>query len=92
MDTTDLLLRVMVVAMIGWVASSYRLTRSRLPPRWRRRLIIPLWFGWMIFGLAGPVYAGRLVVSEALVTGASFTAGMAVYLLLFSLNMSRRSR
>ena len=90
MGTTDILLRVMVFALIGWIASSYRIAQSRLRPRWRRRLIIPLWFVWMIFGLGGPVFAGTIAVSDALATGASFTVGMTVYLLLHTLQ--RRSR
>ena len=92
METTDLLLRLMAVAMIGWVATSYRVKHSRLAPRWRRVLILPLWFIWMSFALGGPVYTGRLPLNEALATGASFTVGMTVYLFLFSLSMSRRSR
>ena len=92
METTDLLLGLMAVAMIGWVATAYRVAHSRLAPRWRRVLIVPLWFVWMIFALGGPVYTGRLPLSEALATAASFTVGMTVYLFLFSLSMGRRSR
>jgi len=92
MGTTDVLLRVMFLAMIGWLASSYRVVHSGLHSRWRSRLIIPLWFVWMVFGLGGPVYAGSLSLGDALTTGASFTAGMSVYLLLFSLQRGRRSR
>ena len=92
MGTTDIVLRSMIFAMIGWIACSYRLSRSNLRPRWRRGLIIPLWFVWMAFGLGGPVYAGTLLPRDALTTAASFTAGMAAYLLLHSVLSSRRSR
>ena len=90
MGTTELLLRVMMFALAGWLASSYRVMRSRLRPGWRRGLIIPLWFGWMVFGLGGPVYAGSLTLTDAMATGASFTVGMTVYLLLYSLQRHRR--
>jgi len=90
MGTTELLLRVMLFAMVGWLASSYRIMRSRLSPRWRRGLVIPLWFVWMVFGLGGPVYTGSLALADALVTGASFTVGMTVYLLLFTLQSRKR--
>jgi len=92
MGTTDLLLRVMVIAMIGWLASSYRIVQSRLKPEWRRALIIPLWFVWMSLGLGGPVYTGALPLHEALTTGASFTVGMSVYLLLATLRSRIGSR
>lgn len=92
MGTTDLLVRVMVFAMVGWVATSYRIVHSSLDARWRRRLIVPLWFVWMAFGLGGPVHAGSLALSDALSTGASFTIGMTVYLLLYTLQRRARSR
>ncbi len=92
MGTTDVLVRVMIFAMAGWVATSYRIVHSGLDARWRRRLIIPLWFVWMTFGLAGPVYTGSLALTDALSTGASFTIGMTVYLLLYTLQRRSRSR
>jgi hypothetical protein len=92
MGSTDVLVRVMIFAMAGWIASSYRIAHSRLNPRWRRGLIIPLWFVWMAFGLGGPVYAGALTLSDALSTGASFTVGMSVYLILYTLQRRSRSQ
>ncbi len=90
MATTDVLVQVMLFAMAGWIASSYRIVHSSLDPRWRRMLIIPLWFVWMAFGLGGPVYTGQLSLAEALSTGVSFTLGMCIYFVMFSLG--RRSR
>ncbi len=92
MATTDLILRIMIFAMAGWIASSYRVMHSRLNTRWRSRLIVPLWFVWMAFGLGGPVYSGALSLADALSTGASFTVGMSVYLLMVSLKRRSRSR
>lgn len=92
MGTTDILVRVMIFAMAGWVATSYRIVHSRVSPRWRRSLIIPLWFVWMAFGLGGPVFNGALSLSEALSTGASFTAGMAVYFAIFVMRSRAGSR
>lgn len=92
MESTDLLLRIMLIALVGWLASAYRIARSRLRPAWRRCLIIPLWFVWMTVGLGGPVYTGALSLGDALMTGASFTVGMTVYLLLYSLQRHIRSR
>ena len=92
MGTTDILMRVMVFAMAGWIATSYRIVHSRVSPCWRRSLIIPLWFVWMAFGLGGPVYSGALSLTDALSTGASFTAGMAVYFVIFALRGRTHSR
>lgn len=91
MGTTDVIVRVMIFALVGWVASAYRIARSRLPARWRRALIIPLWFIWMAFALGGPVYSGAITLSDALSTGASFTVGMSVYLLITALRGRTRS-
>ena len=92
MGTTDLLVRVMIFAMAGWIACSYRIMHSHLAARWRRGLIIPLWFVWMAFGLGGPVYSGALKLGDAISTGASFTVGMTVYLILYTLQQRARSR
>ena len=91
METTELL-RVMSFALIGWIATAYRVARSHLSPAWRRGLIIPLWFVWMAFGLGGPVYTGALSLADALATGASFTVGMMLSLLLAALQHRARSR
>ncbi len=92
MATTDLIMRVMFFALAGWIACSYRIVHSRLDLRWRQRLIIPLWFVWMTFGLGGPVYSGALPLADALSTGASFTIGMSVYLLMYTLRNRSGSR
>jgi uncharacterized spore protein YtfJ len=91
METTELM-RVMAFALAGWLATSYRIVHSRITPTWRRRLIIPLWFVWMGFGLGGPVFTGSLSVGSAISTAASFTAGMMIYLFLAALQRRSRSR
>ena len=92
MDTTDLVLRVMIMAMAGWLACCHRIVHSSISVTWRRRLIVPLWFVWMGFGLGGPVYAGTLALQEGVQTGAGFTVGMMVYLVLQRLNSRTRAR
>src|SRR3712207_4298087 len=69
MDSTDVIIRVMLFALAGWIAASYRIVHSRLDPRWRRLIIVPLWFAWMSFALGGPVYTGELPLVEAISTG-----------------------
>jgi hypothetical protein len=89
MVTTELL-RVMIFAMAGWIASSYCIARSDMSPAWRQGLIVPLWFAWMILGLGGPVYNGSVAFSDAMVTAASLTAGLSLY--LFMARRQRRAR
>jgi hypothetical protein len=91
MATTELM-RVMAFALIGWLATSYRIVHSGLRPSWRRGLIIPFWFAWMAFGLGGPVYSGALAAADALSTAGSFTVGMMVYLILAAYGQRARSR
>ena len=92
MGTTDLVIKVMIFAMAGWLASCYRIVHSNMRVTWRRRLIIPLWFAWMAFGFGGPVYAGAMELGEALQTCAGLMAGMLVYLLLHRMNSRARAR
>lgn len=75
----------MMLAMVGWLASSYAIKRSALAAPWQRRLIVPLWFVWMALGLGGPVANGTLGLQEALGTAAAFTIGMMSYLFFFAL-------
>jgi hypothetical protein len=92
MGTSDVLLRVMALAFIGWLATSYRIKHSRIPAQWRKRLIVPLWFVWMALALGGPVFTGALDASEALTAAAGFSAGLCLFLLMRSLRSFRRSR
>jgi hypothetical protein len=92
MATTDIIVRVMIFALAGWIATSYRIAHSSLAAHWRKRLIVPLWFAWMAFGLGGPVYTGAITLTDALSTGASFTVGMSVYLLMYTLRKRTGSR
>lgn len=92
MGTTDVLIRVLALAFVGWLASSYRIKHSRLRPQWRQRVIVPLWFLWMAFALGGPVYTGAIAANEALIVGASLSAGICVSMLMRSLQAYRRSR
>jgi hypothetical protein len=92
MGTTDVLIRVMALAFVGWLATSYRIKHSRLRPQWRQRIVVPLWFVWMAFALGGPVYSGALPLNDALIVGASLTVGICVSILMRSLQAHRRSR
>jgi|GEM_PF-1584981 len=91
MDPNFALMQAMFFALAGWIATCYRIVHSKISPQTRRMLVIPLWFVWMAIGLGGPVYQGIVSVPNALSTGASFTIGMTLFLVMRRVN-SRHSR
>ena len=92
MNSTDLLVRTMVFAIGGWIATSDRIVNAPLDARWRRRLIVPLWFAWLAFGLGGPVSTGGLPLSEAFSVAASCTAGLATYFVMSGIRNRSRAQ
>jgi hypothetical protein len=89
MDSDYALMQAMFFALAGWIATCYRIVHSEIRPEIRRLLVIPLWFVWMAVALGGPVFQGTLSATEALTTGASFSAGMIMFLLMRRLNSRR---
>ncbi|HEX6291411.1 MAG TPA: hypothetical protein VFZ66_19665 [Herpetosiphonaceae bacterium] len=89
MDSNYALMQAMFFALAGWLATCYRIVHSRISPRTRRLLVIPLWFAWMAVALGGPVFQGAISVTDALTTGASFSAGMVIFLVMRRLNSRR---
>lgn len=90
MDSNYALMQAMVIALAGWIATCYRIVHSRVSLQTRRLLVIPLWFVWMAVALGAPVFQGMVTMTEALTTGASFSVGMIIFLVMRRVN-SRRS-
>ncbi|GIV96449.1 MAG: hypothetical protein KatS3mg057_1106 [Herpetosiphonaceae bacterium] len=82
-ETTFVMFKVMIIALIGWLATAYWIkTRLNVRAQLKRLLIVPAWFPWMGLALGGPVYQGVVPSKEAISAGLSFTAGMLVYLFM----------
>ena len=90
MDSNYALMQAMFIALAGWIATCYRIVHSRVSLKTRQLLVIPLWFVWMAIALGAPVFQGTVTVTEALTTGASFSVGMVIFLVMRRVN-SRRS-
>jgi hypothetical protein len=89
MESNYALMQAMFFALAGWFATCYQIVHSRVRPQTRRLLVIPLWFVWMALALGGPVFQGVVTPTEALTTGASFSVGMVMFLLMRRLNSRR---
>ncbi len=92
MDSNSVLVEVLFLALTGWLATCYWLiTSRRFKLRTRRFFVIPLWFGWMLLALGGPVVQETIPLTQALSTGIGLTTGMLFVILVYQLNR-RRSR
>lgn len=72
------ILFVIVIAVVGWMATIRAVSTSRLSERAKRWMLIPSWIPWMIVALGAPLFTGALQFVEALNIGGATTAGMVV--------------
>ncbi len=91
MEANYALIQAMFFALAGWIATCYRIVHSQIKPETRRLLVVPLWFVWMAVALGGPVLQGVVSAQDALSTGASFSVGMLMVLVMRRVN-ARKSR
>lgn len=81
----------MSVAFVGWLASCYAVKHSARFGRWRNRLIVPLWFVWMLMALGGAVVSEALPLVDAAGAGAACVVGMSSWLLMGTVFGRKRS-
>lgn len=76
-----------IIALIGWFATIFAISRSGLSSKKKLLLLIPSWVPWMALALGAPILSGMLPLREAINIGGAMTVGMAV-----SLAISRGQR
>jgi len=74
-----------VIALVGWFATVFAISRSSLSGRHKRILLIPSWIPWLGLALGAPILSGLIPLSEAVNIAGALTTGM-----LVSIVISRR--
>ena len=75
---TPPVLFVIIVAIIGFLATIRVISQSHLPARVKRWLLIPSWVPWLALALGAPLFTGALALPDALNIGGGLTAGLMI--------------
>lgn len=84
---SPIVVQVIVIAITGWFATMFVISKSNLHQNWKRVLMFPSWLPWVTLALGAPIMNGIIPVASALNIGGAMTAGMVV-----SVIMTRRPR
>ena len=67
-----------VIALIGWFATIFAISRSAMSVRRKRLLLIPSWIPWVALALGAPILSGLIPLNDAFGIGGAMTTGMLV--------------
>ena len=67
-----------IIAIIGWLATIFAISRSSLSRTWKRNLLIPSWIPWLALALGAPILSGLIPLNDAMSIGGAMTTGMLV--------------
>ena len=67
-----------IIAIIGWLATIFAISRSSLSRVWKRNLLIPSWIPWLALALGAPILSGLIQLNDAFSIGGAMTTGMLV--------------
>lgn len=73
---------VLIIAIVGFLATIRAISTSKLSARTKRWLLIPSWIPWLAVALGAPIFTGALAFAEALNIGGGLTAGLMVAVVL----------
>ena len=51
-----------IIAIVGWLATIFAISRSSLSRTWKRNLLIPSWIPWLALALGAPILSGLIPV------------------------------
>jgi hypothetical protein len=71
-----------VIALVGWFATVFAISRSSLSRKRKRILLMPSWIPWLALALGAPILSGIIPISEAVNIGGALTMGMVVSLVV----------
>lgn len=80
-----------VIALVGWFATLFAISRSTLNGRRRRNLLIPSWIPWLALALGAPILSGIIPLSGAVSIGGAMTTGMLISVVLARRHTRRRN-
>ena len=79
-----------IVAIVGWLATIFAISRSSLSHRWKRNLMIPSWIPWLALALGAPILSGMIPLNDAFSIGGALTTGMLVSIVIGRRQSSRQ--
>jgi hypothetical protein len=79
-----------IIALVGWFATIFTISRSSVSSKRKRLLLIPSWIPWLALALGAPILNGMLPLSEAVNIGGALTTGMLVSLVISTRQQPRR--
>jgi len=71
-----------VIALVGWFATIFAISRSSMSRRRKRILLIPSWIPWLALALGAPILSGIIPLADAVNIGGAMTMGMLVSLVI----------
>jgi hypothetical protein len=71
-----------IIAIVGWLATVFAISRSPLSRAWKRNLLIPSWIPWLVLALGAPILSGMIPLNDAFSIGGAMTTGMLVSLVV----------
>lgn len=79
-----------VIALVGWFATIFAISRSSMSRRRKRILLIPSWIPWLALALGAPILSGIIPLADAVNIGGAMTMGMLVSLVISRRQTPRR--
>jgi small basic protein len=79
-----------IIAIVGWLATIFAISRSSLSRAWKRNLLIPSWIPWLALALGAPILSGLIPLNDAMSIGGAMTAGMVVSIVVGRRQSPRR--
>ena len=79
-----------IIALVGWFATIFAISRSSMSSKKKRVLLIPSWIPWLALALGAPILSGMIPLTEAVNIGGALTAGMLVSLVISGRQQPRR--
>ena len=79
-----------VIALVGWFATIFAISRSSMSRRRKRILLIPSWIPWLALALGAPILSGIIPLADAVNIGGAMTTGMLVSLVISRRQTPRR--
>jgi hypothetical protein len=79
-----------IIAIIGWFATIFAISRSSMSSKWKRILLIPSWIPWLGLALGAPILSGLIPLNDAVNIGGAMTTGMLVSIVVARRQPPRR--
>jgi hypothetical protein len=79
-----------IIAIVGWFATIFAISRSSVSSKWKRILLIPSWIPWLGLALGAPILSGMIPLNDAVNIGGAMTTGMLVSIVVARRQPPRR--